>query len=123
MINKSFQLLRTNPALTTNIKLVVTSNYKLYLESFDTNKQLSDQKFKHYLINKNNLYEDQIINFYGGLSSQLAFDVKYDSDVSNVFSTYNKQFDDIYWSGAKAVEDNWYNEDYEVFSTIIYKKR
>jgi len=45
MINNSFQLIRTNPALTTNVKLVVSSDYKLYLESFDTNKQLSDQKY------------------------------------------------------------------------------
>ena len=122
MINKSFQLLRTNPALTTNIKLVVTSDYKLYLESFDTNKQLSDQKFKHFLINKNTLYEDQVIKFYDGLSSQLAFDVKYDSDNTSVFSTYNKQFDDIYWSGAKAVEDNWYNEDYEYLAPLFIRK-
>ena len=122
MINKSFQLLRTNPALTTNIKLVVSSDYKLYLESFDTNKQLSDQKYKHFLINKNNLYEDQIIKFYNGLSSQLAFDVKYDSDNTNVFSTYNKQFDDIYWTGAKSVEDNWHKEDYEYFAPLFIKK-
>ena len=122
MINKSFQLLRTNPALTTNIKLVVSSGYTLYLESFNTNMQLSDQKFKHFLINKNSLYEDQVINFYNGLSSQLAFDVKYDSDVTNVFPTYDHQFDDIYWSGAKAVEDNWYNEDYEYFSPLFIRK-
>src|ERR1035437_9661924 len=100
MINKSFQLLRTNPALTTNVKLVVSSDYKLYLESFDTNKQLSDQKFKHYPIAKSNLYEEQIIKFYDGLSSQIAFDIKYDSDNSTVFNTYDHQFDDIYWSGA-----------------------
>ena len=122
MINKSFQLLRTDPALTTNIKLVVSSDYKLYLESFDTNKQLSDQKFKHFQINKNNLYEDQIIKFYNGLSPQLAFDVKYDSDVTNVFSTYDHQFDDIYWSGAKAVEDNWYKEDCEYLAPLFIKK-
>ena len=122
MIHKTFQLLRTNPALTTNIKLVVDPEYKLYLESFDTNKQLSDQKYKHYLINKNVLYEDQVVRFYDGLSSQLAFDVKNDSDVSNVFSTYDKQFDDIYWSGAKSVEDNWYNQDYEYLAPLFIKK-
>ena len=122
MINKSFQLLRTDTALTTNVKLVVASDYKLYLESFDTNTQLSDQKFKHFLISKNSLYEDKIINFYDGLSSQLAFDVKYDSDNTNVFSTYNQQFDDIYWSGAKAVEDNWYSEDYEYFAPLFIRK-
>jgi len=122
MINKTFQLIRTNPALTTNIKLVVNADYKLYLESFDTNKQLSDQKYKHFLINKDNLYEDQIINFYDGLSSNLAFDVKYDSDVTDVFSTYDKQFDDIYWGGAKSVEDNWYDEDNEYFAPLFIRK-
>jgi hypothetical protein len=122
MINKSFQLLRTNPALTTNIKLVVSSDYKLFLESFDTNKQLSDQKYKHFPISKNSLYEDQIIKFYDKLSSQLAFDVKYDSDVSNVFTDYSKQFDDMYWSGAKAVEDDWYSEDFEYLAPLYIRK-
>jgi len=122
MINRSFQLLRTNPALTTNLKLVVASDYKMYLESFDSNKQLSDQKFKHFSLTKNSLYEDQIIKFYDGLSSQLAFDVKYDSDVSNVFSTYDSQFDDIYWSGAKSIEDNWYSEDFEYLAPLFIRK-
>jgi len=122
MINNSFQLLRTNPALTTNVKLVVASDYNLYLESFDTNKQLSDQKFKHFLLNKNNLLDDQIIKFYDGLSSQIAFDVKYDSDNDTTFSKYSQQFDDIYWSGAKSVEDNWYNEDYEYLAPLFIKK-
>lgn len=122
MINKSFQLLRTNPALTTNVKLVVSSDYKLYLESFDTNSQLSNQKFKHFSLTKNNFYEEQIIKFYNGLSSQLAFEVKYDLDQSSVFTTYDKQFDDIYWSGAKSVEDNWYEEDFEYFAPLFIRK-
>ena len=122
MINQSFQLLRTDPALTTNVKLVVSSDSKLFLESFNTNKQLSDLKYKHFMLSKTDLYEDQIIKFYDGLSSQLAFDVKYDSDVTNVFSTYNYQFDDIYWSGAKSVEDNWYVEDYEYFAPLFIRK-
>ena len=122
MINRSFQLLRTNPALTTNIKLVVNADYKLYLESFDTNKQLSDEKYKHFSISKNHLYEEQIVNFYKGLPAQLAFDVKYDMDNTSVFQTYDKQFDDIYWSGAKGVEDTWYTEDYEYFAPLFLRK-
>lgn len=122
MINKTFQLLRTNPALTTNVKLVVSSDNKLYLESFDTNTQLADQKYKHYQISKEHLYEEQITRFYQGLPKELAFDVKYDSDVSTVFTTYDKQFDDIYWSGAKAIEDDWHKEDYEYFAPLYFKK-
>ena len=119
---KSFQLIRTNPALTTNIKLVVSSDYKLYLESFRTNKQLLDQKYKHFLISKNTLYEEQLVNFFDGLASQLAFDVKYDGDESVIYSTYDKQFDDIYWAGAKSIEDNWHNEDYEYLAPLFMKK-
>jgi hypothetical protein len=122
MINRSFQLLRTNPALTTNVKLIVNSDYKLYLESFDTNKQLLDEKFKHFSISKNHLYEEQVVNFYDGLASQLAFDIKYDSDDTTVFTTYDKQFDDIYWGGAKAIEDDWHQEDYEYFAPLFIRK-
>ena len=122
MINKSFQLLRTNPALTTNVKLVVSSDSTLYLESFNTNTQLSDNKYKHFKILKTQLYEEQIVNFYKGIPSQLAFDVKYDSDNTTVFKTYDKQFDDMYWSGAKSIEDNWHKEDYEYFAPLYIKK-
>jgi hypothetical protein len=122
MINKSFQLIRTNPALTTNVKLVVDSNYRLYLESFDTNTQLSDQKYKHHRINSDTLYEREIVKFYDGLSNQLAFDVKYDSDNTSVFKTYDKQFDDMYWAGAKYVDDNWYEEDGEYFAPLYIRK-
>ena len=122
MINRSFQLLKTNPKLTTNLKLVVSSDYKLYLETFDTNKQLSDEKYKHFQISKNSLYEDQLVRFYKGLPSDLAFDVKYDNDNKIVQSSYDKQFDDMYWSGAKSVEDKWFNEDYEYFAPLFIRK-
>ena len=58
IIEGSFQLVRTNPALTTNIKVVVASDYSMYLESFDTNKQLSDLVYKHFPIYKENYYEN-----------------------------------------------------------------
>ena len=42
----SFGLLRTNPKLTTNIKLVVDSTDNMFLESFDEVEELSDIRFK-----------------------------------------------------------------------------
>jgi len=35
---ESFMLLRTNPKLTGNVKLVVDNNYNLYLDTFKTSK-------------------------------------------------------------------------------------
>jgi hypothetical protein len=48
--NFSFQLLRTNPKLTTNVKLVVNSDGKLFLDSFDANSQISASEFKAFEI-------------------------------------------------------------------------
>jgi len=122
MIDRSFQLLRTNPRLTTNIKMVVSSDDKIYLESFNTNKQLSDQKYKHYQLDRQSTYEYSLTKFFDGLPAQLAFDVKYDNDTQLVYSSYDKQFDDIYWGGAKSIEDKWYKESFEYFAPLYIKK-
>jgi hypothetical protein len=121
IIEKSFQIIRTNPALTTNYKIVVDSNYDIYLESFDTNKQLSDYSYKHFPINKENYLEDKITVFYNGLPINLAFDVKYDNDDNLMYKDYSYQFDDIYFSGANEVEDTWYEEEFEYFAPLYIR--
>lgn len=118
MINKSFQLLRTNPLLTTNIKLVVSSDYKLYLESFDSNKQLSDTKYKHVIINKNKYLEDVISEFYRNLPVNIAYDAKYDDDETVMYSNFDNQFDDMYYSGAKNIEDQWHYEEFDYLAPL-----
>ena len=121
MINKSFQLLRTNPLLTTNIKLVVSSNYKLYLESFDSNKILSDTKYKHVILNKEKYLEDVVSEFYRDLPVNIAYDIKYDSDNDVMQSNFDTQFDDIYYSGAKNIEDQWHSEEFEYFAPLYIR--
>ena len=46
---ESFMLLRTNPKLTGNIKLVVTSDYNLYLDTFkiSNNSILNKKEYRH----------------------------------------------------------------------------
>ena len=123
IIDNSFQLIRTNPKLTSNIKVVIDSNYKLYLESFNSNKQLSDDKYKHYKITKDCFYEDKIPKFYDNLPINLAFDIKDDNDKNILFNNYNNQFDSIYFSGAKKIEDNkFFNEEFEYFAPLYIKK-
>lgn len=122
MINKSFQLLRTNPLLTTNLKVVVTSDYNLYLESFNSNVELSNVKFKHYKMSKTDYLENKIPYFYKGLPVDLAFDVKYDSDNKTAQSDYSKQFDTTYISGAGYVEDQWYSEEFDYFAPLYIRK-
>lgn len=121
-MDKSFQLIRTNPLLTTNIKLVVSSTDSIYLESFNTNSQLSDSKFKHFTVNKNRYYEEVINTFYNNTPSSIAFDIKYDNDSSLCYKDYSNQFDTIYFSGADQVEDEWYEEEFEYFAPLYIRK-
>jgi hypothetical protein len=122
LINKSFQLLKTNPALTSNVRVVVTSDYKLYFEAINSNKELNATKYKHFGLSKSSLIEDKINEFYDGLSPNLAFEVKYDNDVDIMYNDFRNQFDDTYLAGAKNVEDQWYSEEFEYFAPLFVRK-
>jgi len=121
-VDKSFQLIRTNPRLTTNIKLVVDSNYNLYFESFDSSRELGNQKYKHYLLNKEAIIENEIPKFYAKLPKNIAFTPKSQGDADIMYSEYVQQFDNTYFSGANEVDDQWYKEEFEYFAPIHIKK-
>jgi len=119
IIDGSFQIIRTNPLLTTNLQIVVGSSYDLYLESINSHKFLSDDKYKHFSISKESFLEDKIPVFYDGLPINIAFSVKDDNDEDVVYDRYEQQFDTLYWSGAsKTKENEFYKEEYEYFAPL-----
>jgi len=122
IIDKSFQIIRTNPKLTSNLKINIDTNLKIYLESFNANKQLSDDQYKHYSISEQSYLEDKIPLFYDGLPINLAYEVKDDNDKDIVYKDFSHQFDDIYWSGVKKTEQNsFYDEEFEYFAPLYLK--
>lgn len=120
---ESFQLLRTNPELTTNVKLVVSSKYSMYLETFNANKQLSNDKFKHYLIKSDEKYEDKIVKFYDGLKAEHAFNKREKNDKTLNYNEYKEQYETMYWSGANQIEDKWHEEEFEYFAPLYINKK
>lgn len=122
MNERSFQLLRTNPALTTNLQLVVSSDYKLYLETINSNKELNSDKYKHYIIGKDSLLEDVIPNFYKKIPVNLAFDVKNEDDTDIMYDNFDNQFDTTYFAGGQNIIDQWHSEEFEYFAPLYIKK-
>lgn len=122
MKNRSFQLIRTNPRLTTNIKLVVSSDYNLYLESFNSCSDLSKDKYKHYLLKTDSIFEHDFPKFYDGLSKTLAYTPYTFNDAHIMYNRYENQFDEMYFSGADEVEDRWYSEEFEYFAPLYVVK-
>lgn len=114
----SKQLLRTNPALTANFKLVVNADYKLYLESYDSNANLSDQKYKHFSVNDTSYLTERVPSFFRGLPKDLVFEVRKHTPSDTVQSDFGLQMDDMYWSGGAPIEDRWHQEECEYHAPL-----
>ena len=120
---KSFGILRTNPGLTTNVKVVVDSKYGLSLDSINSVPELSNTKFKKFDFNKENYYDELLPYFFDGLPSEIAYNIKYDGDSDTMSTNFAEQFDEIYQHGARNIVDNKnYDEEYEYFAPLYVHK-
>lgn len=117
-MKESIYLLRSNPSLTTNVKLVCDSSYNLYLESYSANKELSDNKYKKQQISPDSFISERLANFYKDLPSNLAFEVKNTTKSDAIQTDINLQYDDIYYSGMRIVEDTRYIEEFQYNTTL-----
>lgn len=124
--DKSFALLRTNPRLAGNNKIVVTSAGEIYLETIDANTELSNSKYKKYRLSKDGNYAYDLATFYNDNATpyDLIYDVK--RDVPNdlaVFNDYSYQFEDSYRFGASMSYSKTYDETFKFFAPIWLEKR
>jgi len=121
---KSFSILRTHTGLTTNVKVIVDSNYNLYLESINSVPELEADRFKKVQFNKSNFYDELAPYFFKDFPVDLAFSVSYDSDNDNMSVDFSNQYDDIYLSGARNILDNKnYREEFEYFAPLYIFKQ
>jgi len=115
----SFAILRTNVGLTTNIKIMIDSNYQLSIDSIESNYFLSADRYKKFIINKDTYYDDVIPSFFKNTPPDVAFDVKFNNDLDNMSNNFESQYDELYNYGAKNIYNNKnYAEEYEYFAPI-----
>ena len=120
---KSFAILRTNVGLTTNIKIMIDTNYKLSLDSIESNMNLSFDKFKKVSFNKSNYYDELIPYFYKDLPAETAYSIKYENDAETMSNDFAYQYDELYNYGARNIVDNKnYSEEYEYFAPLYITK-
>lgn len=124
--NVSACILRTNPKLTTNVKIVVDTNNNIFLESFDANDELAKLKYKAFKVGRETSYEYDLRAFYSGETTptppSIAFDLarKY-SDIS-IYNDFGKQFEFIYNYGAEAIPSKFYTEEFGILAPIWLDK-
>jgi len=108
---KSHVILRTNPLLSSNVKLVVDSNDEIYLDSINANRALSDKRYKKFSLNRNGHYAYDIASFFANTPYDTVYDVyRKDSDIS-VYREYNKQYEEQYNYGARLNGSKHFDEN------------
>ena len=118
--NVSKPLLRTNPRLTGNVKLVVSADDMLYLESINATKDLADARYKKYRISKDSNYSYDISRFFN--DNRTPYDMVYETKRSasdfSVLESYDFQFEDEYQYGVRFNTSKLYDENFRMFAPI-----
>jgi hypothetical protein len=98
---------------------MISSDYKLSLDSIDSNSALSIDKYKRVSFNKRNFYDELIPYFYKGTPSEIAFQIKYNNDVDSMSNDFSDQYDELYNYGARNILNNKnYSEEFEYFAPL-----
>lgn len=115
---KSFALIRTNPKLAGNIKLIVDSFGEIFLGSFKSNRTLSQVMYQRYAIDANGLYSNDVAKFCKGLSNLDKYHVLRKFSDITTYSDYEYQYEDQYNAGAAFNATKLYDEQYKIFAPI-----
>jgi len=119
----SFSLLRTNPRLTTNIK-IVNSNNRVYLDAIEADPVLTKSIYKKFDVTGGTFSYD-IYNFYnrtGKLPLNLAYKPLQNYSYDNVKSSLSEQYDFVYSSGAYTKNSALYDEEFAIFAPLWVEK-
>lgn len=117
----SFNVLRTNPKLTTNLKLSIDSLGKLWFNSIDATPELAQNKYKNFPISPTSNHEVNIFKFYdlGQTPSKISFAVGSTITTETIAKNLTDQFDfDLYSSGAKYLKSKQYSEKFSYLAPL-----
>lgn len=121
--NKSFAILRTNPKLTSNVKLLVSSFGDLFLSAFRANKELSKIEYQKHEVNHTGRYSYDVASFYKGLPLTDRYQTLRLYPDTTVYSDYEFQYEDQYIAGAIQNSTKLYDEQYKIFAPIWLEKK
>ena len=120
----SYSLMRTNPKLSGNIKLV-TNQDDIWLESFNANETLSGSSFKAFKVDGKSTYDRDVHTFLkkGTVPNQIIFDSKNQYDDNSIGTLFKMQYESMYWAGSSATTGEVYNESFSTLAPLWLDKK
>ena len=122
---ESFMLLRTNPKLTGNVKLVVDEDYNLYLDTFkiSNNSILNKQEYRHQAISADGNYPYDVYRIFKFMPATEMYGIypdSYDPHIS--YHKTDDQIRNIYEYGAEYNSDKLYSENMKILAPLYIGK-
>ena len=115
----TFMLMRTNPKLTGNIKLVVDSEYRLYLDTFKASSILNSRNYRKYPISSEGNYPHDVMTVFSSLPQSELFKTPDNSlNPHKYYNNYDQQYITDYEYGAETNTDELYPENMKILAPL-----
>ena len=121
--NNTFALLRTNPKMSSNLKLVVDSAGDIFLSAFKANKTLSKVEYQKHELKPDGFYPNDVARFFKNVKVNETFQILRKSSDLTPYSDYEFQYEDQYNYGASFNSTKLYDEQYKLFAPIWLDRR
>ena len=106
----SFGLLRTNPKLSTNVRIMSNGN-GIWLESFNAHEALANEMYKHFFVSSDSAYNRDLAKFYEYADYALPYTVGQEYTDMSVKDKYSQQYETMYWCGCEYIDSLVYQEE------------
>lgn len=116
----SFMVIRTNPKLTGNIKLIADSSNRLYLDTFKISDELNNKKYRHQIVSSKSNISGDIKRVFGAMPESHLYKLD-ESDSLNISipkTDINYQFNTTYSYGARLFKDDLYPEKFSLLAPL-----
>lgn len=122
--NVSKPLLRTNPKLSTNAKIVANSSDGIFIESIDATEELASVEYKKWELNPNGDYSQDLYKFFKSSStpSDIMYATRSDYSDFTVHDSFDKQIEEVYHYGTIYNHSKLHSEDFRMLAPIWLDK-
>jgi hypothetical protein len=121
----SFQLIRTNPKLTGNLKVTVNENDEAWLDAIPANLELAKDDYARFPIDYSTPFAEMVYRFFknGETPNEVIFGLKETVDLTKTSKDFKDQYDfSSYFSGIKYFPSPKYDERLSYFAPLYLKK-
>lgn len=111
----SFGVIRSNPRISGNVKITIDSSESLWLNSIDSNNEVSKNQYKGYKISSDTNFAQDVHNFFnqGKTPNNFIFGLKNEDSVSDTYArNLSDQYDGFYHAGVSPLVSDVYSESF-----------